>query len=111
MHYCLRAPDGAEMWGRWRIREISQPERLVFVNSFSNKEGGIARFPMKPNWPLEILSTIAFVEQAGHTLLTVEWAPLNPTEAERKNFDESREDMGRGWGGSLDKLAEQLAAA
>src|SRR3954470_10311185 len=30
-HYCLKTPDGQEMWGKWTFREIAKPERLVVV--------------------------------------------------------------------------------
>lgn len=109
-HYCMKTPDGREMWGRWVIREVTPPGRLVFVNSFSDKDGGITRHPMNPNWPAEILSTITFAEQDGQTLLTIQWLPLNPTDLERKTFDEGHESMKGGWTGSLDRLEAYLAA-
>lgn len=43
MHYCLRSPEGAEMWGRFVYREVKAPERLVFVVAFSDPKGGITR--------------------------------------------------------------------
>src|SRR5437762_6828610 len=45
-HYGMRTPDGTEMWGKWIYREIVPPERLVFVNSFSDKDGGLGRHPL-----------------------------------------------------------------
>ena len=36
MHYCLRSPEGREMWGKFNFREIVAPERLVYVSSFSD---------------------------------------------------------------------------
>jgi uncharacterized protein YndB with AHSA1/START domain len=110
-HYCMKTPEGREMWGRWVIREIVPPERLVFVNSFSDEAGGITRHPLNPTWPAEVLSTITFAEQNGKTLLTVQWVPLNPTAAERKTFDEGHESMNGGWTGALDRLTEYLAEA
>ena len=109
-HYSMHTADGPVMWGRWIIREVVPPERLVFVNSFSDEAGGITRHPMSASWPLEILSTITFEEQdSGKTLLTVEWLPLHPTEEERKTFDTGHESMQGGWSGTLDRLAEYLA--
>ena len=69
-HYGMRTPDGHEMWGRFVFREIVEPERLVFVNSFSDEKGGLTRHPASPSWPLEMLSTITFTEQAGKTTVT-----------------------------------------
>jgi uncharacterized protein YndB with AHSA1/START domain len=108
-HYCLRTPDGKEMWGKFVYREISAPERIVLVNSFSDEEGGLTRHPLSATWPLEMLSTTTLAEEGGKTKLTVEWSPLNPTDEERKTFDSSRDGMKQGWTGTFDQLAEYLA--
>src|SRR6266542_819054 len=36
-HYGLKATDGSDMWGRMAYREIVKPERIVWVNSFSDE--------------------------------------------------------------------------
>jgi uncharacterized protein YndB with AHSA1/START domain len=112
MHYCLRTPDGTEMWGRFAYREIVKPERLVFINSFSDPKGGVTRHPGHATWPLEMVSTILFEEQpGGKTKVTVRWIPAdNSTELERKTFDEGRDSMKQGWGGTMDQLAGYLAS-
>src|SRR2546423_1599106 len=71
LHYCLKSPDGKEMWGRFVYREIVAPERIVLVNSFSDEQGGLTRHPFSPTWPLEMLSTTTFTEQAGKTTMTL----------------------------------------
>ena len=63
-HYGMKAPNGSTMWGKFVFREIVAPERMVFINSFSDEAGGITRHPMSPTWPLEMLSTFTF-EEAG----------------------------------------------
>ena len=108
-HYGLRSPDGHEMWGKFVYREVVAPERLVFVNSFSDEKGGLTRHPMSPTWPLEMLSTFTFTERDGKTTLTIRWVPLNATEEERKTFEGGRAGMTQGWTGTLDQLAEYLA--
>ncbi len=111
-HYGMRTPDGQTMWGKFVYREIVAPERLVFVNSFSDEAGGLTRHPMSPTWPLELLSTFTLDEPlTGQTGLTIRWSPLNATEEERKTFDSSHESMRQGWGGTLYQLAAYLAAA
>ncbi len=107
-HYVMNTPDGKEMWGRWIIREFVKPERLVFVNSFSDKDGGITRHPFSDSWPLELLSTVTFDNQGGKTRLTVEWLPLNANDEERKTFDAGHASMAQGWGGTLDRLQDYL---
>lgn len=109
MHYCLRTPDGHDMWGRFVYREIVQPEKLVFVNSFSDPQGGVTRHPGHASWPLEMLSTVTFEAQDGQTKVTVQWIPLDTaTELERKTFDEGRESMKMGWTGTFEQFAEFL---
>lgn len=110
-HYCLRSPDGHDMWGRMVYREIVKPERIVWVNSFSDEKGGVSRHPMNLAWPLEMLSTVTFAEYEGKTTLTIRWVPINATESERKTFEDGRGSMQQGWTGTLDQLAAYLAKA
>jgi len=107
-HYCLRSPDGHEMWGKFVYREIVAPERILLVNSFSDEAGGITRHPMSATWPLEMLSTFTLAEQEGRTTATVRWIPINATEEERKTFDAAHAGMKQGWTGTFDQLAAYL---
>ncbi len=107
-HYGMKTADGKMMWGKWIYREIVPPRRLVFIVSFSDEQGGVARHPFNAEWPLETLSTVTFAEQDGKTEVTVRWTPHNATESERKTFETNREGMKQGWGGTFDRLAEYL---
>ncbi len=109
-HYCLRTPDGQDMWGRWVIREIARPEKLVFVVSFSDPQAGITVHPMSPTWPREMLSTVEFEDRGPRTRVTVRWIPIDATDLERQTFEDGRESMKQGWTGTLDYLVEYLAA-
>jgi uncharacterized protein YndB with AHSA1/START domain len=104
----MKAPDGADMWGKFVYREIVAPEKLVFIVSFSNPQAGVTRHPGMENWPLYILSTVEFSELSGKTKVTVRWTPHEATEAERRTFDEGRPSMQQGWGGTLDQLRAYL---
>ena len=110
-HYGMTAPDGTDMWGKFAYREIEAPKRLVFINSFSDTKGGVTRHPWSPNWPLLMLSTVTFEEQAGgKTKVTVEWTPADgSSDLERKTFDEGRASMTQGWGGTMDQFARYLS--
>jgi uncharacterized protein YndB with AHSA1/START domain len=109
-HYCLRTPDGKEVWGRFVYREIVPPEKLVWVNSFSDADGGITRHPFsKDPWPLQMLTVVTFAENLGRTVVTVTWLPLDASEAERRVFDANHESMKMGWGGTMEQLATYLA--
>ena len=107
-HYGMQMPGGNTIWGKWVYREISEPQRLVFVTSFSDEKGGITRHPMAPDWPRETLSTILFNEKNGKTTVTVRWVPINATPVERKVFSDGKASMTGGWSGTFDQLEQYL---
>jgi uncharacterized protein YndB with AHSA1/START domain len=109
-HYGMRAPDGAPMWGKFVYREIARPERIVFVNSFSDENGGVTRHPMAPDWPLQMITTFAFEDLGGgKTRLTTTSMAFDATEAEHAVFDAHHDSMTQGWTGTLDQLETYLA--
>jgi uncharacterized protein YndB with AHSA1/START domain len=111
-HYGMETPDGKVMWGKFVYREIVPPEKLVFINSFSDEAGGLTRHPMAPNWPIEMLSIFTFEDVGGgKTKFTVRWAPHNATEEERKTFDAGHASMTQGWSGTMEQLEAYLAKA
>jgi uncharacterized protein YndB with AHSA1/START domain len=107
-HYGMRMADGREVWGKWLIREVRAPERLVFVNTFSDPQGGLGRHPFAPDWPAKMLSTIGFAAKGRGTLLTIQWEPIEASEAELKAFDSGRPGMTQGWTGTCEQLTEYL---
>lgn len=107
-HYCLKSPDGVEMWGRFLFREIVRPERLEFISSFSDNRAGITRHPMAPNWPLEMLNVVTFEEQGSQTMMTMKISAYNASAAERAVFKAGHTSMNQGWGGTLDQLTDYL---
>lgn len=109
-HYCMRSPQGADMWGRFIYREIAPPERLVFINSFSDESGGIVAHPWAPDWPREVLNTVTFTEQNGTTTVHMHGTPINASEAAQKLFDSSRPQMQQGFAGTFAQLDEYLEA-
>ena len=110
-HYCLRSPQGQEMWGRFVYREIVPNQRLVYINSFSDPEGGVSRHPRHKDWPLQLLSTITFVEKDSKTTVTIRWVPYEATEKERETFENGKDSMQGGWTGTLDQLEAYLGTA
>ena len=109
MHYCLRSPDGQEMWGRFVYREIVKPQKLVFVVAFSDAKGSITRHPMSPDWPQQILSTVEFEAQGAKTKVAVRWLPYEATDLERKTFEDGRDSMKQGWTGTFEQLEAYLS--
>jgi uncharacterized protein YndB with AHSA1/START domain len=108
-HYCMEAPNGQEMWGKFVYREIVSLEKIVLVSSFSDESGGINRHPISATWPLETLSTFTLTEENGRATATIHWTPLNATPDEIKTFDAAHEGMKQGWTGTFDQLAAYLA--
>ena len=108
-HYCLTSADGHEMWGKVVYREIEAPTRLVYINSFSDANGGTTRHPMAKAWPLELITTFTLAEANGKTELTITWLPQNATPEEIECFNTSHAGMTQGWTGTLDNLSEYLA--
>ena len=107
-HYGMRTPDGKDLWGKWLIREVKKPERLVFVNTFSDAQGGLTRHPFSPDWPRKLLSTITFEEKGKQTTVTIRWEPIEADEVEINTFEAGRPSMTQGWGGTLDNLTGYL---
>jgi len=108
-HYCMVSPEVKEIWGRAVYREIVPPVRLVWINSFSDRDGGITRHPFSQDpWPLQLLTIVTFAETTGKTTVTVAWTPFDATDAERQTFEKGRESMKAGWTGTFDRLAAHL---
>lgn len=108
MHYGLRGPGDMMMWGLWQYREVTPPDRLVFVSSFSNEHGDVQPPPF-PGWPTEMLTTLTLTEENRRTTVVLRSIPINATDAERATFADGRSSMKRGWRGTLDQLAAHLA--
>ena len=109
-HYGLQMPGGGLLWGRWAIRGAAAPERLDFVASFSDEQGGVTRNPWAANWPLETLSTVTFADRnGGETEVAVAATAHAATEAERAAFAAGFGSMRQGWTGTFDQLGDFLA--
>jgi uncharacterized protein YndB with AHSA1/START domain len=111
-HYAMEFQPGHEMFGRFVYREIAAPERIVFVNSFSDAAGGITRAPfpqLGDTWPLEVLNNLTPTEQDGRTTVSLRGAPINATDEERKTFAGMTDSMRQGFGGTFDQLGDYLA--
>ena len=110
-HYRMDFDGAPPMWGRFNFREIVAAERLVWLNSFANEHGGIARAPFSDHCPMEIQNTVTFVERAGTTTVELRAAPFGELAAERDYFEALRPSLNEGYGGTFDQLAALLANA
>lgn len=109
--YGMQTSDGKVMWGRMVYRAITPPDRLEFINSFSDEAGGLTRHPLAPTWPLEMLSIFTFEDLGGKTKFTVTWRPHNATAEEQATFDAGHASMTGGWSGTLDQFETYLKGA
>lgn len=110
-HYGLEAPNGTQMWGRQVFRDVVPNEKLVYLQSFSDKDGGVSRHPMAATWPLEMLATTTFEDAGtGTTKVTISWLPYHSDEAGHAAFDAARPGMEQGFGGTFAKLESYLAS-
>ena len=109
-HYCQEGPGGLELWGLQRFREIVPNEKIVLIQSFSDKDGGVTRNPMASEWPLEMLATTTFEDIGrGMTRITISWRPYKSDEAGIRAFDAGRASMTGGFSGVFQKLEAYLA--
>jgi len=106
--YGMQAPDGSDVWGKFTYREIKAPEKLVFIVSFSDPQGGVTRHPGNENWPLQTMSTVTFEQVGGKTKVTVQWSPHEASDAERKSFEDGKASMQQGWSGTFEQFADYL---
>ncbi|MFN8507997.1 MAG: SRPBCC domain-containing protein [Dehalococcoidia bacterium] len=98
-HYCMVGPEGQESWGIAKYREIVPPERLVYTDWFSNKEGEPVGKPME--------MTVEFTAQGRGTLLR------SRAVFESKEHRDEVISMGmeEGLSETLDRLDEYLVAS
>ena len=106
--YSMTTPDGNEMWGKFKYREVSPVEQIVFVNSFSDKDGNDIRNPWMPEWPLEVYNVLTLSEKDGKTTINLKGGPINCTAEERAIFDGASANMEQGFKGTFDQLEEYL---
>lgn len=110
-HYAMRFPGAEPMWGRFNYREIEPQARLVWLNSFANEGGGIARAPFSDDCPMEIENSVSFMEANGSTTVALRARPFGELAAERRYFDELRPSLNEGYGGTFDQLGDFLLRA
>ena len=109
--YSMSDNNGFEMWGKFVFREIEAPTRIVFVNSFSDKDGNITRAPFSATWPLEVLNTLTLTERDGKTTLVLSGGPINASEEEQNTFEGGRGSMEQGFAGTFEQLEQYLLNA
>jgi len=108
-HVEITLPDENKIYGKYTFREITPPERLVFVNSFADAEGKPIRHPFSPDWPMELLTTVMFKDLGDQTEITLTWVPIDANETEATCFASNLDSCRMGWTGTFDYLDAYLA--
>ncbi|MCP4429608.1 MAG: SRPBCC domain-containing protein [Gammaproteobacteria bacterium] len=104
-------PNGHEMWLFTRYEEVKSPQKLVFLQYFSNQNGDIVPMTHIPDWPKDMLATLLFEEiSENNTRLTFLWEPRDPTSQEVEAFESTRADHESGWGAGMEQLRIYLSA-
>jgi uncharacterized protein YndB with AHSA1/START domain len=93
-HSRMRSQDGKEYANRGTVREVLEPERLVFTFAWDEDDGSPGR---------EMLITITLADLGGRTQMTFHQAEFESAE--------DRDGHNEGWSESFDRLAEYLAKA
>jgi uncharacterized protein YndB with AHSA1/START domain len=107
-HYAMTFAGAPAMYGRFNYREIVDGERIVWLNSFANEHGGIARAPFSEQCPMEIENTVTFSEQNGKTRIALHAQPFGATAEELRFFENLRPSLEQGFGGTFAQLANYL---
>ena len=108
-HYCMKFGPVPGMYGKFEYREVTRPERIVFLNGFADAQGNRIRYQMSPTWPLEVLNTVTLEEVEGKTKMTLRSSPHNASAIEIETFKASHASMEGGFGGMYEVYAKYLA--
>lgn len=104
-HFCMRSPEGKDIWGIGIYREIVEPERIVYTDAFADAQGNPvppSHYGMSPGHPAQTEVTVTFVEHEGRTTLTLRHSIAISVE--------ERDGTQQGWNEMLDRLADCLAS-
>lgn len=108
-HYGIEGPNGMQMWGLQQFLQIEPEQKIVHLQSFSDKDGGLGRHPMAPTWPAYMHVTATYEDSdKGGTKYTIAWQPHESDAQAIATFDSAREGMNIGFAGTFAKLDAYL---
>lgn len=102
--FCMKSPEGREFWGRGVYGEVVAPERLVWIDSFTDAGGNVVQpshYGLSAEHPGEMLVTVTFTENDGKTEVTLRHA-IPRSVPERSGAEQ-------GWTEMFDRLATEVA--
>lgn len=103
-------PGGGTMYSKFVFREIDPMSRLVGVHGFADAEGNRIRAPFAEQFPLEMLTTVLFIDEGAGIRIDLSWTPLDAMPEEEAFFASMMASMSDGWSGSFEQLDKFLAS-
>jgi uncharacterized protein YndB with AHSA1/START domain len=100
---CMQGPDGKKIWGTGTYKEIIEPNRFVYSDSFADEHGNIvpaSYYGMTEEFPLEMEVEVTLEDEGKNTRLNLEYCGLPSGVA----IEQARQ----GWNESFDKLEHCL---
>jgi uncharacterized protein YndB with AHSA1/START domain len=101
--WCMRSPEGQDFWSTGVFKELIEPERIVYTDSFADSDGNpvpASYYGMDADLPMERTIWVTLEGQDGKTLMTLRHAAA--PSAEFSDMEQA------GWNESFDKLAASL---
>jgi len=96
-------------YGVFSYLEVNRPDRLSWISSFADENGEVIRPPFEGiEVPREILNEVSFSEKDGVTTLVLISRPVNASQQEEDTFNDIKESMEGGYGGTFDQLSTYL---
>ena len=105
------SPDGnLAMWRKFAYQEVVKPEKVAYIQSFSDEQGNTVRAPFRASWPLEIMNIITLEEDEGKTGLKLKGYPVNASAEEQENYKAMAPKLRQDLEGTFDQLADYLVS-
>ena len=101
--YCMRSPEGQDIWSTGIFREIVLPSRIVCTVSFADERGNVvpaSYYGMSSDQPLEMLWTVTFEDFNSKTKFTLHHSGLLVGSMSDQTY--------QGWSQTLDKFSDSL---
>lgn len=101
--YCMRSPDGKDIWSKGVYQEIIAPEKFIVTDSFSDEKGNLVHgsfYGMPEDFPEELLITVTLEDQGDKTRMILKHQGVPAGEMSQMTE--------QGWKESFDKLEVAL---
>ncbi|MEM8919983.1 MAG: SRPBCC domain-containing protein [Pseudomonadota bacterium] len=96
------------MYQRAEFTEVTPTTRLCWLQGSSDADWNLIKTPNMPDWPLQMLTEVAFESDGDATQMRLEWTPFEASKAEIEAFAAAMDGLGKGWGAGMDLLADLL---